>query len=189
MTKILAFAGATRSGSFNKLLIRVAAEGARAAGADVSLIDLRDFPMPLYDGDLEEREGIPEHGRRFKKLMIESSGFLISTPEYNSSTPAVLKNALDWASRSEPGEPALQAFTGKAAGLLSASPGSLGGLRSLLNLRAMLTNIRVLVIPEQLALPNADEAFDTEGRLKDAKLRTNAEKIGARLAWTVRKLS
>ncbi|MCE9518722.1 MAG: NAD(P)H-dependent oxidoreductase, partial [Verrucomicrobia bacterium] len=128
--KILAFAGSTRAGSFNKKLIRIAADAARAAGAEVTLIDLRDYPLPLFDGDLEDENGLPENAKKLKALMRESDGFLISSPEYNSSITAVLKNAIDWASRQETDdEPSLVAFRGKAAVLMSASPGALGGLR------------------------------------------------------------
>ena len=124
-SKILAFAGSTRTDSFNKKLIRVAVKGAEAAGAEVTLIDLRDLPMPRYDGDLEEKEGVPPNGRRLKELMKSHSGFLLSCPEYNSSITGVLKNAIDWASREEEGEKPLVCFRGKTAALMSASPGVL----------------------------------------------------------------
>ena len=151
--KILAFAGSTRSGSFNKKLIRLAADDARAAGAEVTLIDLRDFPMPLFDGDLEEKEGLPENAKKLKSLMRANDGFLISSPEYNSSVSGVLKNAIDWASREETDdEPPLVCFRGKVAALLSASPGGLGGLRGLVILRSILGNIGVIVLPDQLAV-------------------------------------
>ena len=186
--RILAFAGSTRTDSWNKKLIQVAAAGARAAGAEVTLIDLRDFPMPLYDGDLEAKEGLPPGAKEFKKLMLEHAGLLISSPEYNSSVSAVLKNAIDWASRSEPGEAPLAAFAGKAAGLAAASPGALGGLRGLVHLRAILGNIQVLVIPHQVAVPKAHEAFTPEGGLKDAKQQAAVEKVGAELAALLSKL-
>jgi chromate reductase len=187
--RILAFAGSLRRDSFNKKLARVAADAARAAGGDVTLIDLKDLPMPIYDGDLEAAEGVPPNARKLKELMKAHQGFLISTPEYNSSIPGVLKNAIDWASRQEKGETPLACFEGKIAALLSASPGALGGLRSLLNVRAILSNIRVLVIPEQLALSKADAAFDAEGKLVDAKQKATVEKIAARLVTVVTKLS
>ena len=125
--RILAFAGATRTQSFNKKLIRLGAEAARRAGAEVTLIDLRDLPMPLYDGDLEAAEGLPRKARELKRLMVEHDGFLLSCPEYNSSISAVLKNAIDWVSRPQPNEPPALAFRGKVAALLAASPGNLGG--------------------------------------------------------------
>ena len=121
--KILALAGSTREGSYNKKLVRVAAAGAQAAGGEVTLVDLRELPMPLYDGDLEAAEGLPPNARILKRLMIAHDGLLISAPEYNSSITAVLKNAIDWASRPEPDEIPLVAFKDKVAALMSASPG------------------------------------------------------------------
>src|SRR6185295_2879266 len=97
--KILAFAGSMRKDSFNKKLIRVAAEGARSAGAEVTLIDLKDFPLPVYDGDLEAAEGLPAGAKKLKELFLQNQGLLIASPEYNSSIPGTLKNAIDWVSR------------------------------------------------------------------------------------------
>src|SRR5438876_12428516 len=120
--RILAFAGSTRGESFNKKLVRIAAEGARSAGGDVTLIDLRDYPLPLFDGDLEAADGLPEKARELKRLFLNHDGLLISEPEYNSSITAVLKNTIDWVSRPVPNEPPLAGFTGKVAVLMSASP-------------------------------------------------------------------
>lgn len=187
--KILALAGSTRKGSLNKKLIKLAAKGAEAAGAEVTLIDLRDFPMPFYDGDLESAEGLPEKGRDFKKLMVDSDGILIASPEYNSGYSAVLKNAIDWASRaSTEGEPGFLAFTGKYAALLSASPGALGGIRGLYQLREMLQNITMTVMPKMQAIPKAHEAFDENGNLKDEKLAKSVHNIGAELVATLQKI-
>jgi chromate reductase, NAD(P)H dehydrogenase (quinone) len=166
--KILAFAGATRAQSWNRKLIRVGAEAARNAGADVTLIELRDLPMPLYDGDLEAAEGLPEHARTLKRLMVEHDGLLLSCPEYNSSITAVLKNAIDWVSRPQPNEPPAPAFRGKAAGLLAASPGNLGGIRGLFTVRQILSVLGTLVLPSQFGLARASDAFDADGHLKDA---------------------
>lgn len=187
--RILAFAGSTRTASFNKRLIKVAAAGARDAGAEVTEIDLRDFPMPLYDGDLEAASGLPEHAQRLKALFLSHDGLLISAPEYNSSTSGVLKNAIDWVSRSAPGEAPLACFVGKTAVLMSASPGGLGGLRSLLHLRALLSNIHVLVLPDQLAVSKAHEAFAEDGSLKDAKQQAAAGRLGNVLTDMLRKLA
>jgi chromate reductase len=187
--KILALAGATRKGSLNKKLIKLAAKGAEAAGADVTVIDLRDFQMPFYDGDLESAEGLPEKARDFKKLLTDSDGILISSPEYNSGYSAVLKNAIDWASRtSAEGEPSLIAFTGKYAALLSASPGALGGIRGLYQLRELLQNINVTVMPKMQAVGKAHEAFDENGALKDEKLSKSVHNIGAELVATLQKI-
>ncbi|HZL70848.1 MAG TPA: NAD(P)H-dependent oxidoreductase [Planctomycetota bacterium] len=186
---ILAFAGTTRTDALNKKLIRVAAASAREAGADVTLIDLRDLPMPLYDGDLEAKEGIPPNAMKFKELMLAHRGLLISTGEYNSSITGVLKNAIDWASRSSPGEAELACFKDKVAGLVSASPGMLGGLRALFHVRQILGNIGVLVIPEQLALGRAHEAFEADGALKDPKRAAGVSKVAQALVRVVSKLS
>ena len=186
---ILAFAGTTRTDALNKKLIRVAAASAREAGADVTLIDLRDLPMPLYDGDLEAKEGIPPNAMKFKDLMLAHRGLLISTGEYNSSITGVLKNAIDWASRSSPGEAELACFKDKVAGLVSASPGMLGGLRALFHVRQILGNIGVLVIPEQLALGRAHEAFEADGALKDPKRAAGVSKVAQALVRVVSKLS
>jgi NAD(P)H-dependent FMN reductase len=186
--KILAFAGSTRSDSFNKKLIKIAAAGARNAGADVTLIDLRDLPLPLYDGDIEEREGLPENARKLKQLFLAHNGLLISAPEYNSGISGVLKNSFDWVSRSEGDEKDLACYIGKVAALMSASPGALGGLRGLVQVRSILGNIKVLVLPEQIAVSKAHEAFHPDGSLKDAKKQTAVEKLGATLATTLAKL-
>jgi NAD(P)H-dependent FMN reductase len=174
--------------SFNKRLIRIAAAGARAAGADVTLIDLRDYPLPLYDGDLEAKDGLPANARKLKDLFLANDGLLISAPEYNSSITAVLKNTIDWVSRPVSGEAPLNCFDGKVAGLMSTSPGALGGLRGLVHVRAILQNIRVLTIPEQVAVPNAGEAFAADGTLKDAKQQAAAEALGAKLTQLLARL-
>jgi NAD(P)H-dependent FMN reductase len=186
--RILAFAGSTRTESYNKQLVRLAAAGARAAGAQVTELDLRDYPLPLFDEDLEKAGGMPENGGKLKHLLIAHDGFLLASPEYNSSITGVLKNAIDWASRPAPGEPPLAAFTGKAAALMSASPGALGGLRGLVHVRAILGNIGVLVLPEQVAVPRAFEAFQADGTLKDAKQQAAVEGLGRGLAGVLAKL-
>jgi chromate reductase len=186
--KILAFAGSLRSGSFNRKLVRIAAEGARAAGAEVTEIDLRDMPMPLYDGDIEREQGLPPNAKLFKRLLIEHKGVLISSPEYNTAITAVLKNAIDWASRPEPGEPPLVAFKGKVGGLMSASPGNFGGVRSLAMLRAILSHLGVIVVPTQLGIARANEAFDADGNLHDERQKDTIRSIGAEVLTFVRKL-
>ena len=186
--KILAFAGSTRTESFNKRLVALAAAGARAAGAKVSLIDLRDLPLPLFDADLESSQGLPQNARKLKDLFLAHHGLLIAAPEYNSSITAVLKNTIDWVSRPVPGEAPLACFDGKAACILSASPGVLGGLRGLVHVRAILQNIRVLVLPDQIAIVKADEAFNPDGSLKDPKQQAAVEALGAKLARVIAKL-
>ncbi|WP_202985782.1 MULTISPECIES: NAD(P)H-dependent oxidoreductase [unclassified Nostoc] len=187
--KILAFAGSTRIDSYNKKLVKIAAAGAKAAGAEVTYIDLRDLPLPLFDEDLEAQKGLPANARTFKDLMISHQGLLIASPEYNSSLTAVLKNAIDWASRPAPNEAPLAAFAGKVASIMSASPGALGGLRGLVHLRSILGNIKVLVLPDQLAVPKAYEAFNPDGTLKDPKQQQSIEKLGDDLTKILLKLN
>jgi NAD(P)H-dependent FMN reductase len=186
--RILVFAGSLRRDSFNKRLARLAADAVRAAGGEATLVDLADLPMPLYDGDIETAQGVTENGKRFKRLMMEHQGLFIASPEYNSSISGVLKNTFDWASRQEKGETALQCFDGKVAALCSASTGALGGLRGLATVRSILGNIRVLVLPEQLAVPKANEAFAEDGKLKDAKQQATLEAIAKRLVTVVASL-
>lgn len=186
--KILAFAGSTREASYNKTLVKIAAEGARAAGAEVTYLDLRDLPMPLFDEDLEAKEGIPENALKFKELMMAHRGLLIAAPEYNSSITPVLKNAIDWASRPLPEEPMLAAFINKVAVLMSASPGALGGLRGLTHVRSILSSIGVLVLPDQRVIPKAYEVFDADGRLKDPGQQAAVGQLGSKLATLIAKL-
>jgi chromate reductase len=185
---ILAFAGSARRDSFNKKLIHIAVRGAEAAGAKVTLVDLAEYPMPLYDQDQEATSGMPENGQRLLDLFKKHDGLMISSPEYNSSITPLLKNTLDWVSRKNGGDPALTAFQGKTAILMSASPGALGGMRGLVHLRAILGNIGVIVLPEQRAVSQAGDAFDEQGNLRDAKVRTGVEGLGARLAAVLGKL-
>src|SRR5215469_4896313 len=180
--RILAFAGSTRRESFNKRLVQHAARGAREGGAEVTLIDLKAFPLPLFDQDLEAEQGMPENGSKLKRLFIDHEGLLIAAPEYNSSITAVLKNAIDWVSRPAPGEPPLVAFRGKVATLMSASSGALGGLRGLVHVRSILGNIGVIVLPDQVAVATAHEAFKPDGSLADPKQQAGIEALGKTLA-------
>ena len=154
--KILAFAGSTRSGSLNRQALDPAVQGARDAGAEVTLIDLRDYSLPLYNGDLEASHGVPEAAVRLKQLFKSHHGLLLACPEYNSSITPLLKNTLDWVSREHAGESGLAPYQGKLAALVAASAGSLGGLRGLRHVREILTTLQVLVIPKQMGLARAD---------------------------------
>jgi chromate reductase, NAD(P)H dehydrogenase (quinone) len=187
--RILAFAGSLRRDSFNKKLVKVAAAGARAAGAEVTEIDLKDFPLPLYDGDIEAAEGLPANAKKLKELFLAHQGLLLACPEYNSSITAVLKNVIDWVSRPAPGEASLACFTGKVVSLMAASPGALGGLRGLVTVRSILGNIQCIVLPDQVAVGKAQEAFDEKGDLKDPKQKASVEKLGATCALVAGKLS
>ena len=175
--RVLAFAGSTRSGSLNKKLLRAAVVLAEQRGAQVTTLELRELALPLYDGDLEQHEGLPEGARRLKQLMATHDAFLIASPEYNSSVSGVLKNAIDWASRPVPNEAPLSAFKEKIAGLLSASPGSLGGLRALIPLRSILGNLGSIVVPNQAAIAHAAEAFTETGQLKDPRQQAQVEAV------------
>lgn len=186
--RILALAGSLRSGSYNKLILCVAADGARAAGADVTRVDLRDYPVPPYDGDVEARDGIPAAALELKKLFRASDGLLLASPEYNAGISGTLKNVLDWVSRTAPGEKPLECYRGKVAALCSASTGALGGIRGLAIVRLILGSIGVVVLPDQVAVPKAAEAFDDEGNVLDPGRRKALMELGASLAHAARAL-
>ncbi|HEV7643825.1 MAG TPA: NAD(P)H-dependent oxidoreductase [Pyrinomonadaceae bacterium] len=187
--KILAFAGSLREGSLNKKVLQVAAEGARAAGAEVTVADLRDFDMPIYDLDRHEKDGFPPNAVKFQDLMLAHNGLLICSPEYNGSLPGGMKNIIDWVSRKGHAEQKMYAaFTGKVAGIMSASPGSFGGLRCLSHLRGVLTIASVHIVPLELAVTFADQKFDGD-TMTDEKTKKLLENLGASVADTIRKLS
>jgi chromate reductase, NAD(P)H dehydrogenase (quinone) len=169
--KILVLAGSIRTGSFNARLAALAAKELALAEADVTLISLADFPMPLYDGDLEAASGPPENAYKLKRLMCLQQGVFIASPEYNASITPLLKNTLDWVSRVREGrEPPLAAYKGRAFALGAASNGTYGGMRSLIALRQVLElGCGALVIPEQLAVREAASAFDEMDNLKDER--------------------
>lgn len=187
--KILCFAGSLRKDSFNKKLLHIASQGAKEEGADITVIDLEDYPLPIYNQEDEDKNGLPENALALKNLMKEHQGLLIASPEYNSSISGALKNTIDWISRPHPSDKVyLEPFIDKVAVLMSASPGNLGGLRGLVHLRSILGNIHVIVLPDQLAIPNAGEAFLDDGSLKDSKKQESAKKMGKKLAEFLNKL-
>lgn len=179
--KILCFAGSLRKDSLNKKLAKLAAQLVKDAGGESTFVDLKDFDLPIYDGDIEASTGLPEDAKKLKKIMKEHQGFLIASPEYNSALSGALKNAIDWTSRPEPGEKSLECYTGKVAGLLAASPGAMGGLRGLVSLRSILGNIGIIVIPDQIAIAQANDAFNDDGTLKDEKKQETVKRISARV--------
>lgn len=187
--KVLAFAGSLRKDSYNKKLALVASKAAEDAGAAVTYIDLADFPMPIFDEDLEAEQGMPEKAQAFKDLLIEHDGFIIACPEYNGSITAALKNAIDWASRSPPEEEPLLAFNGKVVSLMAASPGGLGGLRGLVHCRAIFGNLNCMVLPEQRAVGSAFKAFNEDGSLVDGDLHQAIQQQGSRLTEVLIKLN
>lgn len=157
--KILAFAGSIRKGSLNRQALDHAVRGAREAGAEVMVIELADYALPLYNGDLEHSHGLPDVAVRLKELFKAHHGLLIACPEYNGSITPLLKNTLDWVSRPHGDESGLAPYEGKWVGLVAASAGSLGGLRGLRHVREILTTLQALVIPKQMALAQADKAL------------------------------
>ena len=181
--KLIVFAGSARTGSFNRKLAAIAAAMAREAGAVVTPIELADYPMPIMDQDLEAAEGLPANVLKLKDIFRAHDGYLVCCPEYNGSITPLLKNTIDWLSRPREGEPVLACFRGKVAGLLAASPGALGGLRGLVHVRAILGGIGVYLVPEQIAVSNAQKAFAEAGGLTDPK---QADAVRAVVASTVR---
>lgn len=187
--RILAFGGSLRRDSYNQKLAAIAATGSREEGAEVTVISLRDFVMPVFDEDLEATSGMPESAKRLKAIFREHHGLIIASPEYNSSITAALKNAIDWVSRGESDdEPSLSALSGKTAVLCSASPGGLGGMRGLVHLRAILGSIGITVLPDQIAIGKAYEAFTPEGALADPKQQARVKALGSSLAKHLSKL-
>lgn len=158
---VLVFAGSLREGSYNKKLALEAASEAKQMGAKVTLIDLKDYSMPFYDADLESK-GMPRNAKRLRDLMVASDAVIIACPEYNGSMPGMVKNALDWASRSESSGASRSAFQGKKFALLSASPGRGGGARGLVHLKGVIEEVGGKVISPQVSVPSAHNAFSEE---------------------------
>lgn len=187
---ILAFSGSTRTASTNRKVLAIAVRAAEEAGARVTTIDLRDFPLPLYDGDLEANAGVPEPAMRLKALFKSHRGFLIATPEYNTSISGVLKNTIDWVTRPVPDEQFLECFNGKVAALVSATLGPMGGIRSQAHLRQILSGINVTVIPEHWAVPGATgDSFDAADQLRDATGQAMVRRVGTSLAQFLGRLA
>ena len=174
--RILILAGSIRRESFNRRLAALATTAVKAAGGEATHIELADYPLPLMNEDLQVEQGVPKPAQALKKLFVEHDGFLLCCPEYNSGITPLLKNTIDWVSRKEGNEPPLVAYKGKVAGLMSASPGPMGGMRGLVQVRSILGNIGVLVLPDQVTIAKAHEVFQADGSLKDADLlkRVNA---------------
>lgn len=189
MIKVLAFSGSGRKDSVNKKVVAVAAKGAEEAGAQVTIVNLEDFNMPIFNEDLEAEKGMDEGGQRFKQLLMDHDGFLISSPEYNSSYSALFKNAIDWASRKVEGEKPLQAYKGKVAAIMAASPGGLGGMRVLVTLRMLMENLGTMVLPTQKAVGGAFDMFDENGNITDAKTEKALKSLGKQLVETLEKLN
>mmetsp|Transcript_1303 Transcript_1303/g.1854 ORF Transcript_1303/g.1854 Transcript_1303/m.1854 type:complete len:233 (+) Transcript_1303:103-801(+) len=165
--KIIAFSGSARADSVNQKLVRLAAAIAAEQDADVTILEPADFPIPLYNQDLEAK-GFPENALAVRAMLAESDGFLIASPEYNGFFSPMLKNLIDWCSRPVNDEKVISAvFKGKVAGIMAASPGGLGGLRGLPALRELLVNLGVDVVPDQVAVGGAFKAFGEDGKLSN----------------------
>lgn len=189
--RLLFFAGSGREGSFNKKLARLARHIAEANGIEAVFVDLCDYPMPIYNGDLEATEGPPERARAFAALLDEYDGVFIASPEYNSSVTPLLKNTLDWVSRVKlNGESGIEVFRTRPFAISGASPGYYGAMRSLLTLRQILAvGLGATVIPQQLALPRAMNAFEDDGSLKDEGQQVLLTRVVEALAVAARKFA
>jgi NAD(P)H-dependent FMN reductase len=188
MIRILAFSGSGRKNSVNKKVVAIAAKGAQEAGAEVTIVNLEDFDLPIFNEDLEAEQGMPIEAQAFKELLISHDGFLISSPEYNSSYSSLFKNAIDWASRKTGDEAPLEAYQGKVAAIMAASPGGLGGMRVLVVLRMLLGNLGTMVLPNQKAVGGAFKLFDEQGEITDEKTEKGLKNLGKELVDTLTKL-
>ena len=192
LPKVLVFAGSTRLNSFNRKLAGVAATQARASGAEVTHIELADFDIPMYDADLEAR-GTPPDVMKLKQLMHAHPAWIICSPEYNGSYTALLKNTIDWASSPVKSDPAwhdgFKSFTGKVVGVLSASPGALGGLRSQSHLVPLLLNVQCWVAPRKFALSRAGDAFDAQGELINPVHRSSVQAVVDQVLFAAQRLA
>jgi len=190
MTKIAIIVGSTRDGSFNRALGALAAARLEAHGAEVRLVDLAALDLPIYTAALEAN-AFPADALKLKAALVAQDGLLMVSPEYNGSIPALLKNAIDWASRptGDEGLVAFSAFRGKAAAVMSASISPFGGIRGLAHLRQILGTVQMLVIPDQVLVPNAHAAFDGNGQLKDALPASLVDMTTARLVAVAKALA
>jgi chromate reductase len=189
--RLLFFAGSTREGSYNKKLARLAQHIATANGIEGVFVDLKDYPMPLYNGDLEAEQGPPQKAVEFKALLSEYQGVFIASPEYNSSVTPLLKNTIDWVTRVRAkGETGLEVYKTRVFAISGASPGYYGAMRSLLTLRQILVvGTGAMVIPQQLALPRAGDAFEEDGSLKDKAQQTLVKDVVEKLAVAAKRFA
>ena len=190
--RILVFAGSARRDSLNKKLARVAAQFAREAGAEATFVDLDDYPIPLYHGDLEAASGMPENARKLRGIFLAHDALIIASPENNSSMSSLLKNTIDWLSRDvEDGKgdsSGLAPWRGKVAGLMAASPGGFGGIRALPHLRQILATLGVTVLGAQVAVPRAHEAFEADGSLADERVAKSLRSLAEAVAQAAQRL-
>jgi NAD(P)H-dependent FMN reductase len=167
-TKLLFLAGSCRKGSLNMKLARAAEQIAKNQSAETTFIDLADYDLPIYNGDYEDEHGVPDNAKKLKQIFMDHDGFFIASPEYNSGYSPLLKNTIDWMTRPMGDDvPGLAAFTGKVGAISATSPGALGGIRGLVQVRILLGNINVHLIPAQVAISNGGNAFDDDNSLKN----------------------
>lgn len=186
--KLLFFAGSTRRQSFNAKLAALAHRIAEANGLEATLISLADYPMPIYDGDVEIERGPPASAERLKVLMLDHAGIFIASPEYNASVTPLLKNTIDWLSRKVGGDGPAKLFMHRPFAISSASPSQFGGIRGLLAVRQVLAvGLNATVLGQQLAVTNAGEAFDSDGTLKGEPQRKMLTAVVEALAEAARK--
>lgn len=181
--RILAFSGSARKGSLNRKFLAVAVQAAREAGGEVTLIDLSDYGLPFYHGDLEDATGLPANALKLIELVTSHAALLIASPEYNSMITPLLKNTIDWCTRAEENP-----FAGKVAAILSASPGALGGVRSLKLAQQLMLHLGCHVVPGQVFLPQADKAFDERGALKEPRPQKSVQALVTELVRLARVL-
>ena len=182
--RILAFSGSARKESLNRKLLGVTVQAGRAAGGDVTLVDLNDLPLPLYNGDLEDASGLPANAVKLIELITSHAGLLIASPEYNSMITPLLKNTIDWCTRAD-----ANPFLGKVAAVVSASPGQFGGVRSMTLARALLLHLGCHVVPAQCFLAKAHEAFAPDGPLKDPHNQKSVQAVASDLVRTATRLA
>jgi chromate reductase len=182
--RILAFSGSARRESLNRKLLAVVVEATKAAGAEVTLLDLNQYELPLYHGDLEDRDGLPANAKKLIELITQHTGLLVASPEYNSMITPLLKNTIDWCTRGDDNP-----FAGKVAAVVSASPGAYGGVRSAQLARQLLLHLGAHVVPAQCSVPAADKAFDAQGRLTEARSQKAVQGVAKQLVDVARKLS
>ena len=189
--KLLVFAGSTRQHSYNRKLAKVVAQLAQGSGAEVTHIELADFEVPMYNADLEAR-GTPADVMKLKQIGYEHPAWIICAPEYNASYPALLKNTLDWISSPMKSDPVwkddFRSTRGKVVGMLSASPGALGGLRSQSHLAPLLLNLHFWVAPKNFALARAADAFDAQGNLANEGARKSTQAVIDQVLWAAQRL-
>ena len=181
--RILAFSGSARRESLTRKLLAVVIDATRALGGAVTELDLNAYPLPLYHGDLEDREGLPAHAQALIELILAHDALLVASPEYNSQMTPLLKNTIDWCTRADENP-----LRGKVAAVVSASPGAFGGIRSQTLCRQLLMHLGCHVVPAQCILPHADQAFDAAGRLQDARTQKAAVAVATDLVRTADKL-